>query len=141
MATAPPPAPMPAYMPPPMRPNRPLGVAILAILTVIFGIIGLLGGLVILGFSGLGFAMGLGPLAAFGAAVGAIILIFGLIAIVAGLGLWSLRPWAWWLAVIVAVVQLLFNGLTLNFTLVLWLIILVYLLAVRGNFTARPAGM
>ncbi|HLA46507.1 MAG TPA: hypothetical protein VJ207_02925, partial [Thermoplasmata archaeon] len=90
---------------------------------------------------GFGFAVGLGPLGAFAAAVGAIIVLVSLIAIVAGFGLWNLRPWAWWLAVIIAVIQLALNGLTLNFTLVLWLIILVYLLAVRKNFTPRPMGM
>ena len=133
--------PAPAYMPP-MRPNRPLGITILAILTVLFGVFGLLGGLALIGLAGFGFAVGLpGFLGAFTAAVGAIIVLVSLIAIVAGFGLWNLRPWAWWLAVIITVIQLALNGLTLSFTLVFSLIILVYLLAVRKNFAPRPMGM
>ena len=132
--------PAPAYMPP-MRPNRPIGITILAILTILVGILTLLGGLFIMGIGGLGIAIGAGPLGALAAAFGAIIVLFGIIAVVAGIGLLNLRPWAWWLAIIVAVIQLVLNGLTLNWTLVLWLIILVYLLAVRKNFTPRPMGM
>ena len=145
METAPPPAapaPPPMYAPPPMKPSRPIGVAILAILTILFGIIALFGGLAFLGLAGLGIVAGAGPLAAFLGIIGAIIVLFGIVQIVAGWGLWKLRPWAWWLATIVSALSVIVNGVLLNWVgLALALIILIYLFVVRKSFMPRPMGM
>jgi len=150
MATMAPPAapPPPMYAPPPMKPSRPIGVAILAILTILFGIIGLVGGLLVL----LGGALLATIAPEFGSLfliIGGLLALFSLLAIVSGVGLWRLRPWAWWLTVIVGVLSIVFNiGSFAVFPLggfpygiVLWLIILIYLFVVRKSFMARPMGM
>ena len=150
MATMAPPAapPPPMYAPPPMKPSRPIGVAILAILTILFGIIGLVGGLLVL----LGGALLATIAPEFGSLfliIGGLLALFSLLAIVSGIGLWRLRPWAWWLTVIVGVLSIVFNigsfavfpGGGFPYGIVLWLIILIYLVVVRKSFMARPMGM
>ena len=141
---APPPGTMP--MPPaPARRKTPIGVLILGILTILLGIGTLgLGALLIIGGSML--AVGGGPIGgAFGALIGifgGILAIFGIIAIVAGVGLIKLRGWAWWLTMIVGILSLLSSLATGQWYLAaVWLIIVVYLVVVKKEFGARPAGM
>lgn len=131
------------YAPPP--PRRPIGIAILAVLVVLFGVLTLLVGLLaLLGAAVLG-AVGLGPLGVFAALFGGLILLFGIIGIVAGLGLWRLRGWAWWLAFLVALLEVLLAVPTFpasSVTLAIWLLVLVYLIAVKKHFgPPRPVGM
>lgn len=70
-----------------------------------------------------------------GAALGAVVLIAGVLMLVAGLGLWGMRSWAWWLAVIVLVLDLFVSlgspGILGKAVLAL---LLVYLIAVRRYF-------
>ena len=145
------PAPPPMYAQPPMQPKRPIGVAILAILTILFGVIGLIGGLLVLVAAGLigVVAPELAGFAGLFLILGILLTIFSLLGIVSGVGLWRLRPWAWWLTIIVGVLSIAFNvGSFVIFPaggfpygIVLWVIILVYLFVVRKSFMARPAGM
>ncbi len=120
------------YNPPPR--SRPIGVAILAILIILVGAIFLLAsiGLFLLaGFvaiRGLPTFFGLG-----GAILGAVFLIFALLFIGVGLGLWHLRSWAWWLAVIVLVLAII-GSLADLVGLVIPLILLIYLVLVRHHF-------
>ncbi len=121
----------PGYAP---RPSRPIGVAILAILIILVGVLFLLGafGLFLLAgfaaFRGLPTFFGLG-----GAILGAVLLVFALIIIGVGLGLWHLRSWAWWLAIIVLVL-LIIGSITDPVGLVIPLILLIYLVLVRQHF-------
>ena len=129
--------------PAPVRPSRPIGVALLAILVI-------LAGLVLVLLSLLAILLGLAVLAAGG---GSLVLILAGIAFVlsaflllAGLGLWKLRPWAWWLSVIVLVLSLLaqlagvsiqnWRDMTTSQIVALGLpiLILLYLFAVRRHF-------
>src|SRR5437667_9537003 len=91
----------PAYPAAPTR-SRPIGVTILAVLTILGGVLLLLLGIVVVAFSsllvGVGLPLGFGLT---GSVLGAIILIFGIIWIAVGSGLLNLRSWAWWLAIIV----------------------------------------
>jgi len=122
----------PAYYPPP--PTRPIGVAILAILTVLVGVFILLGGLLFLVLPV--FMVGFGIPLPFGLAVGVvggIAVLIGLLWIAVGLGLWRLRSWAWWLAVIVMVLSLFSAASTLSLAIVP-LLILIYLILVRKHF-------
>ncbi|HEV8594161.1 MAG TPA: hypothetical protein VGR51_01365, partial [Thermoplasmata archaeon] len=77
--------------------------------------------------------------------------LLALFLLLAGIGLWKLRPWAWWLSVIVLVLGIvnqlgtvgLSGGLSTMTTgqLVLLgipILILIYLIAVRGNFRSTP---
>ncbi len=141
---APPPGSMP--MPPAPAPRKtPIGVIILGVLTILSGLaLVAVGGVFVLAAF---FAVGAGPVGGIFAAIfgiiGAIILIFGIIAILAGVGLIRLRPWAWWLAMIVAVLAFLSSLAdvgSLWYVTVLELVIIVYLVVVKKEF-GRPAGM
>src|SRR5690242_9902553 len=92
---APPPGSMP--MPMPTAPRKtPIGVLILGILVIIAGI-GLLaiGGLFVAGAAMVGGGGAVGGLfAGLFLIIGAVFVIFGLIAVLAGVGLIKLRPWA-----------------------------------------------
>jgi hypothetical protein len=112
--------------------ERPLGVAVLAVVVAAFGVVtavfGLLGALE-------GFVVGLmGSPRAGGALMDGLGgLLLGAVYVIAGLGLWALRPWAWWLAVLASVV-----GVVLSFGAILWMAawaaLLVYLVLVRAAF-------
>src|SRR5436309_9772328 len=97
----------PAYSAAPTRP-RPIGVTILAVLTILGGVLLLLLGILVIAFSsllvGVGLPLGLGLT---GSILGAIVLILGIIWIAVGSGLLNLRPWAWWLAIVVMVVSII----------------------------------
>ena len=128
-------APPPSYYPPPpyAAPRRPIGVAILAILVTLGGVVLLILAIGILALSGL---VGLGGLPTFGmvgALAGGIVLIFALVWIGVGLGLWHLRSWAWWHAVIVMVLSIV-SSLATPATAVIPALILVYLILVRNHF-------
>jgi hypothetical protein len=86
--------------------QRPLGITILAIVTLFWGAWSLFKGLVVLGLGGLfgAWASTMFPVA--GAVVGVLALTYGVIAIILacfslgfGLGAWRLKPWAWTLGV------------------------------------------
>jgi len=133
--SAPPPPPgvyPPGYYQAP-RPSRPIGVSILAILVVLGGVLFLLSGIAILLFSAAFALGGLGIFGLAGSILGGIVLIFGIIWIAVGLGLWNLRGWAWWLAVIVMVLTIL-GGISAPAVIVVPLIILIYLVLVRNHF-------
>ena len=141
-------APPPGWAPPPMMmpKKRPLGVSILAILTMLFGVLTIVVGLGLLALAALGSAFipaGLpGFISGLLAVFGAVLILFGLIAIAAGIGLWRLRSWAWWLTIIVSVLSIISGALTLSFVTVgLWLLILIYLFVVRQHFgIGAPVG-
>ncbi|MEK6988036.1 MAG: hypothetical protein AABX97_08095, partial [Candidatus Thermoplasmatota archaeon] len=85
---------------------------------------------VISGFIGLEGLPTFGLAAAF---VGAVVLIVALVWTGVGLGLWHLRSWAWWLAVIVMVLSILGSFASPAFAL-FPILILVYLILVRHHF-------
>jgi hypothetical protein len=113
--------------------RRPLGVAILAILVVLGGVLLVLAGAAVLFLSGAAALADLGVLGLAGAVLGGALLIFGLIWLAVGFGLWNLRSWAWWLAVIVMVLSII-GGIGAPVTIVIPALILVYLLVVRNHF-------
>src|SRR5206468_1058983 len=99
----------PGYYPPgPYPPKvRPIGVTLLAVLTILLGV--LIVGLGLLFIVAPLILAGVGLPLAFGLAagvIGAIVLVFGLLWIGVGVGLVHLRGWAWWLAVIVMVLSI-----------------------------------
>lgn len=120
------------YAPPPA--SRPIGVTLLALLTILFGILIVLVGVVFLVAPLILVGVGLPP--AFGLAagvLGAIIFVFGLIWIGVGVGLLHLRGWAWWLAVIVMVLSIV-GSIASPITAIIPGLILVYLIVVRRHF-------
>ncbi len=86
--------------------NRPLGVVILSLLSLVSGLWSLLKGLAWLGIGGAvaAVAMVAHPIA--GALIGGLAMIFAILSLLTGLfslvfawGAWNLRPWAWTLGV------------------------------------------
>lgn len=147
----PPPGPAPGMYPPP-KPSRPVGVTILAVLAIIFGILALIGGLGTMAIAGL--AATIPELAGVGTlllVIGALVTIMGLLYLVSGIGLLRLRGWAWWLAIIASVLSIVSQlgqyamapVLGFPYFVVLPVIILIYLVVVRGHFgigAMKPAG-
>ncbi|MDG6903291.1 MAG: hypothetical protein JRN56_01060 [Nitrososphaerota archaeon] len=86
-----------------MRPPRPMGIAILAILEILGGLLILLLGLAVAAVSGTLFsALGLAIPAGIGVAAGGVVVIFGLLGLLVGWGLWTGRGWARILAIILS---------------------------------------
>ena len=121
--------------PPPMPRSRPLGVTILAILTILVGIILLLVGIVITAFASL--------LAAFFAPmfglpfvlIGVLILLVGILMLVSGFGLLKLRMWAWWLAIISFVLGAVSSILSASYvSAAIEVLLIIYLIVVRKHF-------
>ena len=123
-----------AAPPPPTR-TRPLGVTILAILTILVGIGLLLLGLLVIAVST--FAAVFVPM--FGlplAAVGAVVLLVGILLLVSGFGLLKLRMWAWGLAIISFVLGAVSSILSGSYyAAVIEVLLIGYLIAVRKHFS------
>ena len=115
--------------------NPPILISVIGFFAALAGVAWLLAGLQLLGFDWFGT---LGDLEAFESAGlwGWLALAGGVLWILAAIGLWSLRPWAWMLAMVVAGVALFeaflafleFPGTGLGFGMALMpLIIILYL--------------
>jgi uncharacterized membrane protein (DUF2068 family) len=112
--------------------SRPLGVTIISILLGINGVLLIIVGLTAVlagGVTGAGFVF----------FVGWIPLIFGILSLILAWGLWNLRPWAFWTAVVLEALSILNDvlGFTNNGSrhigdLIISLIILLYLLLDRN---------
>lgn len=125
----------PQSYPQPRR--RPIGVTILAILLILVGIFAVLISLAVL-FLGVLILPDVGLL---GVGIGVVVLILSFLILAAGFALLSLRPWAWWLSVIVLLLYLLAQipfiraggGIGLV-SIIIPALMFVYLLAVRKHF-------
>jgi hypothetical protein len=113
--------------------GRPIGVSIIAIITILEGIVFLgVGGIVAL-------AGGVADIF-WVAAVGVLVLIFGFIFLGLGSGLWNLRSWAWWLTIIFeifGIIGTLILSLAVGPAFILTVIsaiVLLYLLTVKKFF-------
>ena len=126
-----------------------MGVTILAVLEVIAGIFMLLGamGMAFLASMG-GQIPGAGVfIGMFAMAMSVIFIVMGIVAFIIAYGLWNGRGWAWWLALIFAVISLLIDLGSMvagNFSgiigLIIALIIIYYLTRPHvKEFFGRPA--
>jgi hypothetical protein len=91
------------------KPSRPAGITVLAILEILIGIVGLVASLAIIGFSALfstlprvGFLLG-----TIGLVIGGVVLLFSLIWLATGLGFLHGRGWSWTLGMIFSILSLL----------------------------------
>ena len=87
--------------------QRPIGVTIIAILSLVSGLIGLLKGLAWLGVGGAAAVLAGAALPVAGSIVGFLAITFGVIALVTAAfslgfawGAWTLKPWAWSLGMV-----------------------------------------
>lgn len=119
--------------------NRPLGVAIIAILIGIFGAFTVLGGLLLLVGVTVGLAVGVPSfLGVGGILLALIVLILGVVLLAVAYGLWDLRMWALALAVIVLLLEIVFYGLAgayLSVGFIVSVLLLIYLVAVSRHFS------
>lgn len=131
---------------------RPKGVTVLGALVLLAAVIIALAGIAgfILGFAGLLPGVDLPTSQLF--LGGLLYLVIATVLAVAGAGLLSLRPWAWWLAAFAALVALVWQAygvykvptdvpLTSWIALVLTGVILVYLITVYGAFHRHVASV
>ncbi len=116
-------------------PTLPLGVAILAILIGIFGFFYVIGGLLLLLLSvAIGGSHGLfvaGPLGAI------FLLLFGVVLLAVAYGLWGRELWALALTALVLILILVgdaVSGALVSLSSVVAVLLLVYLILVRGHF-------
>ncbi len=99
------------------RPKRPTGVTILAILAILGGIVLLLGGAGLLALAGLLTIADLSstPLSGIDiatvqlifTALGAVLLVLGILYLIVGIGYWGGKGWAWTLGIVVTVISLI----------------------------------
>ena len=131
------------------KPSRPTGVTILGILSILAGLGGIVIGAVALGVSGLVASSYPGG-AAVAAAIGAILLIIGILELVYGIGFFGGKGWAWTLAMIGSILQIIFGIVSIAFGstgsvfgLIISIIILYYLTRphVKAYFGKGPSMM
>lgn len=119
------------------RPSRPVGITILAVLEILIGIVGLLASLAIIGLSTLlstlprvGSLLG-----TFGLIIGAVVLFFSIIWLATGVGFLHGKGWSWTLGIIFSILSLLgaIGALTIGLVtggvggLIFWGLMLYYL--------------
>ena len=119
------------------RPSRPVGITILAVLEILIGIVGLLASLVIIGFSALFSTLPtVGTLlGAVGLIIGGVVLFFSIIWLATGVGFLHGRGWSWTLGMIFSILSLLgaIGALTIGLItggvggLIFWGLMLYYL--------------
>jgi len=145
------------------KPKRPTGVTVLAILEILGGLAGLVGGAALIGVAALvsssDFATlypqlaGIGSVSTLLYALGALALIFGILGLVLGIGFLGGKGWAWTLGIVVGVLNIVVSiaetaiGFTSNIIGIIFPIIIIYYLmrphvkAFFGKGPAMAAGM
>ena len=115
------------------KPGRPTGVTILGVLAVLAGIGGIIVGAAALGLSGLVASTYPGG-AAVAAVIGGVFLILGILELVYGIGLFGGKGWAWTLAmigsilnIVFGIVSIVFGSVGSIFGLIISILILYYL--------------
>ncbi len=119
------------------RPSRPVGITILAVLEILIGIVGLLASLVIIGFSALFSTLPTvgSLLGAVGLIIGGVVLFFSIIWLATGVGFLHGKGWSWILGMIFSILSLFgaVGALTIGLItggvggLVFWGLMLYYL--------------
>lgn len=94
-----------------MKPSRPTGITVLAILEFIFGILILLAGIAVAAISGSGMlsTVGYAFLAGMAVLVGGVFIVLGLVVLLVGWGMWTGKGWAWILSVVLYILGVIFG--------------------------------
>jgi drug/metabolite transporter (DMT)-like permease len=136
----------------PIREKRPLGVTILAILAILAGIGGLIGGGGSMALpsiiSATGKSMSLPFPMVYFYAIGAVLLILGLISFFVAYGFWTGKRWAWMIGIILAILNIIFGAVNIAIgsysaivSIIFYLIIIFYLTRphIKAWFGRGPA--
>jgi hypothetical protein len=116
--------------------KRPVGVLIIGILGIIGAVLSILGGIAVMGVGGLATASGAGVVGGGTMAVGAILLILGILTLIFAIAFISLKRWAWWgyiillgINVIWAIVGMAVNGLytSIIISIIIDLLLMLYM--------------
>ncbi|MFW9770498.1 MAG: hypothetical protein ACFFF9_10830 [Candidatus Thorarchaeota archaeon] len=111
--------------------ERPLGVTILAVLEIIAGALGLFGAITLITIGAM-----IPWLGAFAVIFGVVVLFLALIDLIVGWGLWTLKSWAWMVALIVNIINLILNAVQFAWLgAIINLIIIIYLQ--QGDIKSR----
>ncbi len=126
------------------KPKRPTGVTVLAILEILGGLAGLVGGAALIGVAALvsssNFATlypqlaGIGSVSTLLYALGALALIFGILGLVLGIGFLGGKGWAWTLGIVVGILNIVVSiaetaiGFSSNIIGIIFPIIIIYYL-------------
>ncbi len=140
------------------KPKRPTGVTVLAILEILGGLAGLVGGAALIGVAALvsssNFATlypqlaGIGSVSTLLYALGALALIFGILGLVLGIGFLGGKGWAWTLGIVVGILNIVVSiaetaiGFSSNIIGIIFPIIIIYYLMrphVKSFFGKGPA--
>jgi len=141
------------------KPRRPTGVTILGILSILAGLGGIIVGAGVLALSGLAASAYPGG-ATVAAVIGAILLIIGILELVYGIGFFGGKGWAWTLAmigsvlnIVFGIVSIVFGSVGSVFGLIVSILILYYLTrphvkaffgkggSAMGSSSMPPSGM
>lgn len=133
--------------------TRPTGITILAILALIGGLFGIMGSLALIGLGGLATAVGAIGGGGFIFIGGLVLLALSVTELAIAYGFWTVKPWAWRLGVILALVNVAwalvslvlvsFDLTNLLVTVVISAILIYYLNlpAIRQAFGAPASGL
>ena len=88
--------------------QRPLGVTILAVLAAIGGVLGILGGLALFAISS-AVSFAIPGIAGMTAIIAVVVIVQSVILLAFAYGAWGLRPWAWTLGVVGAVLGIVLS--------------------------------
>lgn len=103
--------------------DRPLGVTILAILQILGGILSIFAGLASIALAPMFPGMELLFMA-----IGALVLVLGFLALIVGWGLYTMKSWAWMLAMILNILNIILAVVQGNYIgIIIPLIIVLYL--------------
>jgi lysylphosphatidylglycerol synthetase-like protein (DUF2156 family) len=119
------------------RNERPFGVSLIALVVMLVGAVTLVLGLLGMLFGFVTGIMDAGRGSGFAFLAGVAGVILGAVYVLAGIGLWNLRAWAWWLAVLAGVVGFVL-AIGSPFWMVTWALVAAYLFVVRVHFGTLP---
>ncbi len=114
--------------------QRPMGVTILAVLAAIGGVLGILGGLALFAISS-AVSFAIPGIAGMTAIIAIVVIVQSIILLAFAYGAWGLKPWAWMLGIIGAVLGIVLslaqlggvNAASLVIDIVIYAVIIWYL--------------
>ena len=118
--------------------QRPLGVTILAILAAIGGVLGILGGLALFAVSS-AVSFAIPGVAGLTAIIAIVVIVQSVILIAFAYGAWGLKPWAWTLGILGAILGIVLSVVQLGGVSAASLVIDIVIYAVIIWYLSQPS--